>query len=101
MKGAFDRVWWAVLLEKLEKRGMRGSALKLMKRFLRVVAQGRTSKKKTLFSGVPQGAKWSTNLFNLDVADMEDEIENGLLYEIADGEELKMLAFIQEDLDRL
>ena len=116
VKGAFDRVWWAVLLEKLEKREMRGRALKFMKnylcrRFLRVVAQGRTSKKKKLFSNVPQGAKWSTDLFNLDVADMEDKIENGELfsyaddtdvwYESADGEEQKMLAVIQEDLDRL
>ena len=116
VKGAFDRVWWEMLIKKLWKRGMRRRALKLLKhylfkRFLRVVAQGKSSTKKEIFSSVPQGAKWSTDLYNFDCADMEDEIENGELfsyaddtgvwYEVTDENEGYILGLIQEDLDRL
>ena len=37
---------------------------------IQVVAGGKSSAKKEIFSGVPQGAKWSPKLWNFDIADM-------------------------------
>ena len=64
VKGAFDRVWWARLKNRLDARGMRGKALRLIRSYLherhiQVVAGGESSLEKEIFSGVPQGAKWS------------------------------------------
>ena len=70
VKGAFDRVWWAMLKAKLEARGLTGDALELVKdylfkRFLRVVCQADQSTKMEIFSGVPQGAVWSPDFGTL------------------------------------
>ena len=105
-----------MLKRKLKKRGMRRRALKLLKNYLfkrpfRIVAQGKPSTKKEIFSSAPQGAKWSNDMHNFDCADREDEIEHGelfsyaddtmVLYEVTDETEDNILKLIQEDLDRL
>ena len=76
VKGAFDRVWWARLKRKLKAKGMCRVALKLMKsylyrRFIQVVACGQASKLKQIFSGVPQGAKWSPVLWDFDICELD------------------------------
>ena len=73
--GAFDRVWWARFKNRLAARGMSGRALHLIKdylheRHIQVVAGGKSSSKKEIFSGVPQGAKWSPKLWNFDISEM-------------------------------
>jgi len=80
VKGAFDRSWWAMIKKKLKKRGMKGRALKLAKsylykRFLRVISRGKASKLKQIFSGVPQGGKLSTDLWNFDVNEIDTAME--------------------------
>ena len=59
VKGAFDRVWWARLKNRLESAGMCGPALCLLKsylkrRFIRVVLNAVASADKEIGSGVPQ-----------------------------------------------
>ena len=72
VKGAFDRVWWARLKDRLRAKGLARKALKLLhnylhKRFLQVVHNGDHDKSsvKEIFSGVPQGAKWSPKFWDL------------------------------------
>jgi len=79
IRGAFDRCWWARMKARLKKKGMRKRALRLlksylMKRFLKVVAQGKSSTLKELFSSVPQGGKWSDFLFDLDISELADDL---------------------------
>ena len=71
--GAFDRMWHEGLLHKMEMRGMRGRALKLAKdylhdRFIEVVVGMIRSALKRIFSGVPQGGKFSQNLWDFDIS---------------------------------
>ena len=68
---------------------MKGKALKLMKiylyrRFLQVVAMGKASNLKEIFSGVPQGARWSPGLWNFDIHDLPDHVLHGELFSYAD-----------------
>ena len=90
VKGAFDRSWWAMMKKKLKKRGMKGRALKLAKsylykRFLRVISRGKASELKQIFSGVPQGGKLSTDLWNFDVNEIDTAIgDDGDLFCYAD-----------------
>ena len=77
IQGAFDRTWWARIKTRAKKKGLRKKALKLFKsylfkRFLKVVAQGKESSLKELFSSVPQGGKWSSFLFDLDISELPD-----------------------------
>ena len=77
VKGAFDRVWWARLKNRLESVGMCGPALCLLKsylkrRFIRVVLNAVASADKEIGSGVPQGAKISPKLWNFDIRNMSD-----------------------------
>ena len=94
--GAFDRMWHEGLLHKMEKRGMRGRALKLAKdylrnRFIQVVVGMIRSALKRIFSGVPQGGKFSQNLWDFDISTLDElDIDGliayaddcGLLYEV-------------------
>ena len=65
--GAFDKVWWARLKRRLQAKGMRKKALKMLhsylkNRLLQVVLNGDISKVKEIFSSVPQGGKGSPKL---------------------------------------
>ena len=48
----------------------------LFKRFLRVVASGKTSSIKEIFSSVPQGGKFSPPLWDFDISEMADLLCN-------------------------
>ena len=75
VKGAFDRRFWSKILVRLRKAGMRGRALKLVKdylfeRFVQVVCNGDTSTARAIYSGVPQGARWSPILWDFDISEL-------------------------------
>ena len=79
IQGAFDRTWWARIKKRAEKKGLKKRALKLFKsylyqRFLKVVAQGKESSLKKIFLSVPQGGKWSSFLFDLDISELPDDL---------------------------
>jgi len=79
IQGAFDRCWWARMKKRLKKKGLRRRALRLIrsylfKRFLKVVAQGKESSLEEIFSSVPQGGKWSSFLFDLDISELPDDL---------------------------
>ena len=74
--GAVGRIRWARLKNRLKAKGVRGKALKLMysyikDRFIQVVASGDSSGFEEIFSGAPQGAKWSPKLWNFDISEMQ------------------------------
>jgi hypothetical protein len=117
VKGAFDRCWWSKIKLRLEKAGMCGRALKLVKsylheRFIQVVTSGKSSSKREFFSGVPQGAKLSPLLWDFDISELpsavSDSAEMGcyaddlwLWYEINDLNRDVIIDTINEDLQRL
>ena len=117
VKGAFDRVWWEMLVAKMEARGLEDDALELIKdylfkRFLRVVRQADQSTRKEIFSGVPQGAVWSPDFWDFDIADIPtvisiegDDFEYaddcGLWYEIDDDNRDVIVSIINIDLQSL
>ena len=114
VKGAFDRVWWARLKSRLKAKGMRRKALKLLysylhKRFLKVVHNGEKSSAKEIFSGVPQGAKWSPKFWDFDISEMEHYLsalamlicyadDCGVWYEITDENRDSIVERINADL---
>ena len=62
---------------------MRGNALKLMRdylhnRFIQVITSGLFSSLKQMFSGVPQGGKWSSFFWDFDISEMCHELQSGL-----------------------
>ena len=117
VKGAFDRVWWEMLVAKMEARGLEDDALELIKdylfkRFLRVVRQADQSTRKEIFSGVSQGAVWSPDFWDFDIADIPtvisiegDDFEYaddcGLWYEIDDDNRDVIVSIINIDLQSL
>ena len=75
VKGAFDRVWCEMLIAKMEARGLEDDALELIKDYLlkhvlRVAHQANQSNRKEIFSRVYQGAVWSPDLWDFDMADI-------------------------------
>ena len=84
IKGAFDRCWWRRTKNRLKAKGIRRRALYLFRdylfnRFIEVVAVGCTSSRKQIFSGVPQGGKWSSTLWDLDISEMCDSLSDLVL----------------------
>jgi hypothetical protein len=114
VKGAFDRVWWARLKSRLKAKGMGRKALKLLhsylsNRFLQVVHNGEKSSEKEIFSGVPQGAKWSPKFWDFDISELEHYISKlgmlicyaddcGVWYEITDANRDSIVDTINLDL---
>ena len=116
--GAFDRCWWKRLLNRLRAAGLRGKALQLLRsylrdRFIQVVASGCSSSLKQIFSGVPQGAKWSSFLWDFDISEMCKGLESdaspfgyaddvSLFYEIdPDRSPVEVVSEINCDMARL
>ena len=71
VKGAFDRMWWARLKNRLATRGMSGKALRLIRSHLHerripVVTGAESSLEKEIVSGVPQGAY----IWNFEISEM-------------------------------
>ena len=84
----------------------------LFKRFLRVVCQADQSTKMETFSGVPQGAVWSPDFWDFDIADIPNVISRegddfeyaddcGLWYEIDDNNRDVIVSIINIDLQSL
>ena len=85
---AYDRVWHAGLLYKLQKVGIKGKLLKYVREYLyhrnfKVYFDGEYSKSHKISSGVPQGSILSPLLFNIMMNDIP-RLENVNLMEYAD-----------------
>jgi hypothetical protein len=69
---------------------MNGKALELMKdylfkRFIQVVCNGKSSFVREIFSGVPQGAKWSPSIWDFDISELPSAISlSGIVFCYAD-----------------
>ena len=77
---AFDRVWHAGLIHKLQKIGIRGPLLKWFKSYLsdrkqKVTIGGCSSRLLNIRVGVPQGSILDPLLFLIFINDIVDEIQ--------------------------
>ena len=85
----------------------------LRDRFIQVVASGCSSSHKQIFSGVPQGAKWSSLLWDFDISEMCEGLDSdaspfgyaddvSLFYEIdPDRSPVEVVSEINCDMARL
>ena len=117
VKGAFDRCFWSKMLLRLRKAGMRGRAIKLMKdylfeRFVQVVCNGQKSSERQIYSGVPQGARWSPVLWDFDISELPSAVSDfaelgcyaddmWLWYEVTDSNRDIIVDAINQDLEGL
>ncbi|CAM9625752.1 unnamed protein product, partial [Heterosigma akashiwo] len=88
-KGAFDKVWWRVLLAHLWAVGVRSKAFKLMQSYLSdralfVVANGDSSSHRSIKYGVPQGGIWLPLLFDLFIRNVPQRVRETLSLFYAD-----------------
>ena len=86
---AFDTVNHDILLSKLERYGIRGKVLLLLKSYLsdrkqKVLIQNQTSEYKYLSCGVPQGTILGPLLFILYVNDLLRDMPEGFILSYAD-----------------
>ena len=76
---AFDRIWHAGFLHKLQSYGISGQIFGLMSSFLsnrllRVVLYGKSSKEYPVNAGVPQGCNLGPTLFLLHFHNLPDNV---------------------------
>ena len=89
---AFDRVWHANLINKLDAYGFHPNILKLIQNFLTnryisVSIDGSTSESKLINAGVPQGSVLSPTLFLIYINELL-KITNNRLESFADDSSL-------------
>ena len=92
-------------------------ALELMrdymyKRYIKIVSQGQESEEKGIFSSVPQGGKFSPDLWKFEIGELETEIaelallftyadDNGVWYQFTDSNRGHIVDSINQDLESL
>ena len=82
---AFDKVWHEGLIFKLERNGISGNVLKLLKSYLanrkqRVALNGVFSEYANVESGVPQGSVLGPLLFLVYINDLEENIRSKIRF---------------------
>ncbi|WP_244900114.1 reverse transcriptase domain-containing protein, partial [Oceanimonas baumannii] len=105
-KKAFDRTPWPVVLHKLEKYGIRGELLNIVRSYLsnrrqRVVINGQQSSIKQLSSGVPQGSVLGPLLYKIYMNDIPRYIQHAKVNMYCDDTTLGKPIGDQSDQDLL
>ena len=85
IKAAFDCCWWSRIKVRLKGKSMAKRSVRLMrsffyKGFLKVVASGKVSSVKGMFSGVPRGGIWSPSLWDFDISETTDGLSDSVLF---------------------
>ena len=89
MRKAFDSVNHSVLLKKLKVSGCSDKALKWFKSYLChreqfTIIDGKSSSKRSVTSGVPQGSVLGPLLFSIYVNDIPSRVKTGKIFMFAD-----------------
>ena len=105
---AFDKVPHQLILSKLQKFGIGGRLLKLIRSYLSdrwqyVCVNGVCSEHLEVFSGVPQGSILGPLLFIIFINDLPDQCLNSLVFLFADDSKLSSssLAGLEADFIKL
>ena len=103
---AFDKVDHIILLQKLEKIGIKGQLLLWIKNFLTnrtqvVAVDGCLSEVEGVISGVPQGTVLGPLLFLVHIGDIDSTLQYATASSFADDTRIMMKVQSREDCNRL